>query len=357
MNIRRIITRTCALIALSAAALTSVPGAPPAAAIEGGVDQPAATFPYLASIGPLRFHGRCDGTLIAARTVLTAASCANDAVLGTVGVQLGAHRYEVVSIVKHPLWRGAASGGHDLALMTLKTAPPVAPVQVGAPWDPGATRPETSAAIVGRHAPWGEPSSTTVSVATGPLRSDEEMAVIFDGLASGDYGTPVWWHAEHMIGVGTTTATICNDVGVPAIVDRNGTPVQVGVASFNKNWPEPDLCRQPGGFTELTGAQLAWVASKVSSVKAAWGPCTTPAGNAGRSSAMHMTTPFTGAKPDQTGYPNSYTMWWDIVCIELADPPADPGPPPPSEPEPADPLPCRGPIRKCDDLERPESIP
>ena len=81
-----------------------------------------------------------------------------------------------------------------------------------------------------------------------------------------------------MIGAGTATATTCTyDDGAPALVQRAGNWVQVGVASFSAAG-----CDRPGGFAELTGAQLAWVASRVPAVLAGWGPCTTPAGNHGR---------------------------------------------------------------------------
>ncbi len=82
-----------------------------------------------------------------------------------------------------------------------------------------------------------------------------------------------------MIGAGWTNHTVCyGDSGGPLTVSRART-VQVGVASLVESWPHD--CGEPGGYAELNGPQLAWLASVVPSIVPSWGPCTTSAGTAG----------------------------------------------------------------------------
>lgn len=52
------------------------------------------------------------------------------------------------------------------------------------------------------------------------------------------------------------------------MVSRNGIPVEVGVVSFGDQ-----NCDMASGFAELSGPQLAWVASQVPTVAAEWGSC------------------------------------------------------------------------------------
>ena len=175
--------------------------------------------------------------------------------------------------------------------------------------------------------------------ADAPLRSDAEMAAVNGG------GAPVPWNSRFMLGVGTTTVTSCvRDDGAPALVRRNGLWVQVGVSSFSA-----PACDQPGGFAELAGAQLAWVAQMVPSVKAAWGPCTTPAGNAGQSAASYSSSPTGGAQQDGN-------FWWRIACDEIPPPPPPPDPEPDPEPEP-EPDPEEPPICRLHPWKCPEPGP
>lgn len=91
---------------------------------------------------------------------------------------------------------------------------------------------------------------------------------------------------------------------------------------------------RPGGFAELKGAQLAWVASKVPSVKTVWGSCTTTNGSPGQWYAFYQGWYSAGAFQDGPYY-------WNISCGALPTTTTTgpggtttttvAGPPPPSE--------------------------
>ena len=91
--------------------------------------------------------------------------------------------------------------------------------------------------------------------------------------------TPDWWTYELMIGFGNSDHTICyGDSGGPLTVQQGATPVLVGVTSMTWDWAT--ACAEAGGFAEVRGPQLAWIASEVPQIIPGWGACTSPTGNA-----------------------------------------------------------------------------
>jgi hypothetical protein len=130
------------------------------------------------------------------------------------------------------------------------------------------------------------------------------------------------WNEPLMIGAGTSHVTVCNgDSGGPLLGWMDDRPVQVGVASFVS-----DGCDEPGAFMELANAQLAWVASKVPTVKNAWGPCP----NAAQVPFVQYVGWYVPtAKKDGPFY-------WQITCTYPGEPGPDPGP----DPDPTDPPIC-----------------
>src|SRR5262245_33286429 len=107
------------------------------------------------------------------------------------------------------------------------------------------------------------------------LRSDGDMDDVYNWVVGFDH-----WDETLMISAGFTNHTVCNgDSGGPLTVNRNGRIVQVGVASFGDTWWAN--CDEPGGYVELDGPQLAWLASVVPSIMTRRGPCTTSTGAAG----------------------------------------------------------------------------
>jgi hypothetical protein len=233
------------------------------------------------------------------------------------------------------LWNGEVDEGHDLALVRLPrdvitgttgTYEPVErggdpslgvqPVQVGAPFDPGAYAAGTEAFMVGRgHDSSFDPSPEQLRDLDTVLRSDDDMDDIYNAWIGFDH-----WDSTLMIGAGFTNHTVCvGDSGGPLTVVHNGRVVQVGVASFVPTiflWGDP-TCDEPGGYMELGGPQLAWLATKVPSIMAGWGPCTTSTGAPGDPYAIYGTNYSGGVKTD-----GPYR--WALGC-QSSTPPADDG--------------------------------
>jgi hypothetical protein len=64
------------------------------------------------------------------------------------------------------------------------------------------------------------------------------------------------WIGELMVGVGVNSVRCMRERGDPLIVERGGRAVLIGVNSFSLS-----DCDLPQVFAELSGPQLAWVAS------------------------------------------------------------------------------------------------
>ena len=130
------------------------------------------------------------------------------------------------------------------------------------------------------------------------------------------------WNEPLMIGAGFTNHTVCHgDSGGPLTVNRNGRIVQIGVASFTDTWWTH--CDEPGGFMELDGPQLAWLASVVPSIMAGWDPCTTSSGASGDPYALYGRN-YSGTQRDGP-------YGWALGC-------QGPTPPPPSPDDPGGPI-------------------
>lgn len=166
------------------------------------------------SVGKVRAYGddSCTGTLIGAKTILTAAHCIDGTGASNYAFVVGGKVYGASSVKVHPGWDGDADdyeGINDLAVILLKTAPPVAPSPI----------------------------------ATAPVKSGLNLTLVGFGVTGEDYddygtkrvtynsisrvgSTKIYWQPAN--GVGTTCY---GDSGGPAFATVNGEEVQVGITS------------------------------------------------------------------------------------------------------------------------------
>ena len=283
-----------------AAVTTACQPKPDAQPVIGGSAPPLADYPYFVMVGEktdpyLPFPTLCDGSVIAAAWVLTAAHCI-DPSRPTIRVQtLQGTTYG--TWFTHPLWNGKVDEGHDVAVIQVDAAVTagITPIQAGDPWNPGSYAAGTRALVMGtgtKHDPNVAPNQFRVAETT--LRDDNYMSQVLSGH----------WKYDMMIGAGSPTATTCDgDSGSPLVaLPANRPAVQVGVASFG-----PPTCDTAAAFAQLDAGQLAWIASKVPGINEAWGYCTNSVGIAGRGFADYGTDAFYGPWRD-----GSY--FWDIRC-------------------------------------------
>ncbi|GIH24639.1 hypothetical protein Aph01nite_29490 [Acrocarpospora phusangensis] len=285
--------------------------------IVGGTVADWADYPYL-----VRLDG-CSASLISPTKVLTAQHC----VAGrTVPPQATFSNGVTVPTQVYSTMPGYVedSPGYDLAVLSVPAwataGVPYVP-QVGSPWRPGNYQPGVEATLAGFGLPSPDSDPTefgTLRAIDTPIRSDDAMDDIYNPW----YG-PDWWISRLMIGAGGSAHTTCyGDSGTALTVNQDGNRiVQVGVHSFGLD------CTAAAALMELSGPQLAWLASMVPSVQDGWGPCTAPNGQPGRPDVRWgQGIPEGGSS--ENGRP------WSIRCVVPQPMPPPPVPDPEDDPPP-----------------------
>ena len=321
-----------ALMAFSVGLLVANTGT--ASAIIGGQQVHPFDFPYFVKVVSTLPDGSqfdCGGTVIADSVVLTAAHCVDDGVQASgITVYVWDQQPEgAIGLTLHPLWDGDNGHGHDLAIIRLApfATSGVVPVQVGSPWDTSVYDAGVQATSVGHGRTSNDgPGTNDLYALHASIRSDSDMDDVYNR-----WWTPDWWISELMIGFGNSDHTICfGDSGGPLTVASGTSTVLVGVVSmvFRND------CNEAGGFAEVRGPQLAWIASQVPQIIPGWGACTSPTGNPGYPVTVYNTYQSVGDQTDGSRY-------WRIACVSNDPPPPTSTPAPPPPPPPATPPQCR----------------
>jgi Trypsin len=300
----------------------------PAEAIVGGSTVSPNDYPFFVQVNEAGFL--CGGSIIDADVVLTAAHCVENSVGNPANVTVMVHDTNPVvgaAITVHPLWNGDLGDGHDIAVVYLApgSTAGITPVVVGSPLDDDPYTPGHEATTIGHGYTGknGAPTSDLRDVQI-PIRSDSYMSDLYD---------PWWWTDEWSdglhIGAGSTNQTTCyGDSGGPLMVQQAGRIVEIGVTSFGfpQLWSF-DECTVPSAFSEMSGHQLAWVATQVPGVQPRWLPCVGYAGQTGHVVASYIS------------YPSVNTESSSFGC-------ATPIPAPDPKPKPRPPW-CRAPQNIC----------
>jgi hypothetical protein len=265
------------------------------------VDQPAelSRYPYFVSV--TAGTTACSGSVVATTWVLTVAACVVNTPTERVSVLLSNGQFVLgPDVVLHPLYDGLAADGHDLALLRVPATATagITPIQVGLPWDEGAFRAGETAIRLGVGGAGSPSGSHRLRTADTVIRADDDTAARYRRTYGGTK-----WVGELMLAAEAVDQAPClRGRGDPLVADRSGRPVLIGVSSYSL----PD-CDLPHVFAEMSGSQLAWVASWASGVRT-WGPCPRGDGEKGVSGASYG---------DRQVRPEEVTegpYYWSITC-------------------------------------------
>ncbi len=205
---------------------------------------------------------RCSATLIAPRTLLTAAHCADAAMLGATTVTLiasnapteaevipGVNTVRVTQTRLHPSWNAAAGLGGDLALALLETPQSTTP----SPWNQatltGLGGAPVRAVGYGADAPdAGTGTRRTVDLTIRQLTTELIFVGNFvdKGICHGDSGGPTFHTfgdgVERLIGVHSfTRGEDCLD-GADTRIDARAEFVLQWLSEFEENCAANDVC-------------------------------------------------------------------------------------------------------------------
>ena len=235
--------------------------------IVGGTPVPNGDYPFVASLGDVRYGATayrrlfCGASLIDRNSVLTAAHCVKGtpkrplrAVVGRTVLSSGqGQTRRVARIFVHPRFHGFTSQTYDAAVLTLNNpVRGIAPIKLaGAAQDP-LERPGRLAQIAG----WGNTVKQPPRGNNGGDYPDRMRAarvpVVSDTRATKVYGRV--YVGALMVAAGKGAMDACDgDSGGPMFAGLDGQRYQVGITSFGKGCAARGY---PGVYTEVNAGSI-----------------------------------------------------------------------------------------------------
>jgi secreted trypsin-like serine protease len=224
-----------------------------AQAVVGGANVPDGTAPYVVAVlaggargVPAWQRVVCGGTVVARRTVLTAAHCLQAAgerpeVLSgrTNLLDVRGRRHRVVSVAVHPRFDPGTFRA-DVALLTLAEPVAAAPVALAGPGQAALWAPGAHATVLG----WGALSEGQRSQ-TAWLQAGA-VAITGDGACTSE---------PTLLCAGGAVDACQGDSGGPLVVPVGGRPMQVGIVSSGRG-----CARGPGMYARVGAPAVAgWI--------------------------------------------------------------------------------------------------
>jgi secreted trypsin-like serine protease len=235
--------------------------------IVGGTLVPNGDYPFVASLGDVRFGATayrrhfCGASLIDRNSVLTAAHCVKGTpkrplrlVVGRTVLSSGqGQTRRVARIFVHPRFHGFTSLTYDAAVLTLNNpVRGIAPIKLAGPAQDPLERPGRLAQIAG----WGNTVKQPPRGNNGSDYPDRMRAarvpVVSDTRATKVYGRV--YVGALMVAAGKGGKDACDgDSGGPMFAGLDGQRYQVGITSFGKGCAAGGY---PGVYTEVNAGSI-----------------------------------------------------------------------------------------------------
>lgn len=242
--------QAAASLVAAAAAVTALLASPTASAapqpIVGGTTTSTAAYPFVMQITDASGSLFCGGTLVSATKVVTAAHCMAGQPVSNIRVVGGRTELNgtdgTVSKVSR-IWVNPdytdATGGHDVAVLTLSTAMPYQPVSYVSSSQTGVYAAGTTARVLG----WG--TTSEIGGPSNQLRT-ATVPVVSDSSCRSSYGSDFVQSDMVCAGYSSGGVDTCQgDSGGPLLIGG----VLAGITSWGEGCAEAG---HPGVYTRLT---------------------------------------------------------------------------------------------------------